>query len=161
VCLGAHGEVSRVLKVVSILSRKLKPGRTSLVVRRPAPTLGGQTLLEAMRDGAEKALAQVEEAFDWSGLREARTRTGHVLRSLIRIGGSLRWVLFDAPRGTMERAGLVSRHLLNADEATAKGNADRMIGKLAGIGVDIDDLEQTSYRSSSPASSPTASCRTY
>jgi hypothetical protein len=61
-------DVSQVLKVVSILSRKLKPGRTSLVVRRPAPTLGGLTLLEAMRDGPKRALAQVEEAFDWSGV---------------------------------------------------------------------------------------------
>jgi hypothetical protein len=62
------GDVSQVLKVVSILSRKLKPGRTSLVVRRPAPALGGRALLEAMRDDPEKTLSQVEEAFDWSGV---------------------------------------------------------------------------------------------
>jgi hypothetical protein len=62
------GDVSQVLKVVSILSRKLKPGRTSLVVRRPAPALGGRTLLEAMRDHPERTLAQVEDAFDWSGV---------------------------------------------------------------------------------------------
>ena len=61
-------DVSQVLKVVSILSRKLKSGRTSLVVRRPAPALGGQTLLEAMRHDPENALAHVEEAFDWSGV---------------------------------------------------------------------------------------------
>jgi hypothetical protein len=30
---------------------------------------------------------------------------------------------------------------LNANEATAQANAELMIGKLAGIGVDIDDLE--------------------
>ena len=65
---GRIGDVSQVLKVVSILSRKLKPGRTSLVVRRPAPALGGRSLLEAMRDDPDKTLTQVEEAFDWSGV---------------------------------------------------------------------------------------------
>lgn len=59
--------VGLVLKVVSVLSRKLKPGRARLVVRRPAPALGGLSLLEVIRDDPEKALAAVEEAFDWSG----------------------------------------------------------------------------------------------
>jgi hypothetical protein len=61
-------DVSQVLKAVSILSRKLKPGRTGVVVRRPAPTLGGRTLLEAMHDDPDKALCAVEESFDWSGV---------------------------------------------------------------------------------------------
>jgi hypothetical protein len=61
-------DVSQVLKAVSILSRKLKPGRTSLVVRRPAPALGGRTVIEVMRDDPDKALAAVEESFDWSGV---------------------------------------------------------------------------------------------
>jgi hypothetical protein len=61
-------DVSQVLKAVSILSRKLKPGRTGLVVRRPAAALGGRTLLEAMHDDPDKALSAVEESFDWSGV---------------------------------------------------------------------------------------------
>jgi hypothetical protein len=61
-------DVSQILKTVSLLSRKLKTGRTALVVRRPTPALGGRTLLEVMRDNPEKALAMVEESFDWSGV---------------------------------------------------------------------------------------------
>jgi hypothetical protein len=61
-------DVSQVLKAVSILSRKLKPGRTGLVVRRPAPALGGRTLLEAMHDDPDKVLSAIEESFDWSGV---------------------------------------------------------------------------------------------
>ncbi len=65
---GRMRDVSQVLKAVSILSRKLKPGRTSLVVRRPASALGGRTLIEAMRDDPHQALTAVEESFDWSGV---------------------------------------------------------------------------------------------
>lgn len=62
------GDVSRVLRIASLLSRKLKPGRTALVVRRPAPALGGRTLLDVICDDPEKALNVVEESFDWSGV---------------------------------------------------------------------------------------------
>lgn len=64
---GRLRDVGLVMKAVSVLSRKLKPGRVSLVARRPAPTLGGRTLLEVMHDNPEEALAAVDEAFDWSG----------------------------------------------------------------------------------------------
>lgn len=64
---GRMRDVSQVLKATSILSRKLKPGRTSLVARRPAAALGGRTLIEAMRDDPEEALAAIEGSFDWSG----------------------------------------------------------------------------------------------
>ena len=50
---------------------------------------------------------------------------------------------------------------LNANQATADANAGFMLGKVAGIGVDIDDLERLSYRSSSLVSSRAALCSTY
>lgn len=62
------GDVSHVLRIASLLSRKLKPGRAALVVRRPAPALGGRTLLEVIHDDPAKALSAVEESFDWSGV---------------------------------------------------------------------------------------------
>jgi hypothetical protein len=65
---GRLRDVGQVLRTVSILSRKLKSGRTGLVVRRPAPVLGGRALLEVMRDDPDQALNAVEEAFDWSGV---------------------------------------------------------------------------------------------
>jgi len=61
-------DVSQIMKVVSILSRKLKPGRAAFVVRRPASALGGRSLFEALREDPENALAAVERAFDWSGV---------------------------------------------------------------------------------------------
>ena len=65
---GRIRDVSQVLKATTILSRKLKPGRTSLVVRRPAPAVGGRTLIEALRDDPDEALAAIEASFDWSGV---------------------------------------------------------------------------------------------
>lgn len=62
------GDVSQVLRIASVLSRKLKPGRAALVVRRPAPALGGRTLLDAIHDDPAMALSAVEESFDWSGV---------------------------------------------------------------------------------------------
>jgi len=61
-------DVSNVMKVASILSRKLKPGRAAFVVRRPAPALGGRSLLDALGEDPKQALAAVERAFDWSGV---------------------------------------------------------------------------------------------
>lgn len=60
-------DVSRILRVVSVLTRKLKPGRTALVARRPAADFGGRTLLDALHDDPDKTLALVEESLDWSG----------------------------------------------------------------------------------------------
>jgi DNA-binding transcriptional regulator YiaG len=65
---GRVRDVSQIMKVVSILSRKLKPGRTAFVVRRPAPALGGRSLFDVLREDPENALAAVERAFDWSGI---------------------------------------------------------------------------------------------
>lgn len=65
---GRVRDVSQIMKLVSILSRKLKPGRTAFVVRRPAPSLGGRSLLEVLREDPDDALAAVERAFDWSGI---------------------------------------------------------------------------------------------
>ncbi|HZM54746.1 MAG TPA: hypothetical protein VFC03_06930 [Acidimicrobiales bacterium] len=60
-------DVSTALKVVQVMSRKLKPGRLPLVAHRPAPAFGGKTLLEALHDDPQDALSKVDEAFDWSG----------------------------------------------------------------------------------------------
>ena len=60
-------EVSAVLRTVSSMSRKLKPGRLSLVARRPAAALGGRTLLEALTEDPEGTQYKVEDALDWSG----------------------------------------------------------------------------------------------
>jgi hypothetical protein len=65
---GRMRDVSQILRAVGILTRKLRPGRTSLVVRRPAPALAGRTILEAMREDPYQAANAVEEAFDWSGV---------------------------------------------------------------------------------------------
>ncbi len=65
---GRLRDLSLVMKVVSILSRRLAPGRTALVVRRPAAALGGRSVLDVLGEDPDRALAAVEHAFDWSGV---------------------------------------------------------------------------------------------
>lgn len=61
------GRVGEVLRVVQVMSRKLKPGRVALVSRRPAAAFGGRSLLEVLAEDPREALEAVEDAFDWSG----------------------------------------------------------------------------------------------
>lgn len=61
------GRVGEVLRVVQVMSRKLKPGRLALVARRPAAAFGGRSLLEVLGEDPKDALEAVEGAFDWSG----------------------------------------------------------------------------------------------
>jgi DNA-binding XRE family transcriptional regulator len=59
-------DVASVLAVVRVLVRKLKAGRAAMVARRPAPALGGATLLEALAKDPTGTEQLVEQAFDWS-----------------------------------------------------------------------------------------------
>jgi hypothetical protein len=59
-------DVASVLTVVRVLVRKLKAGRVAMVARRPAPALGGATLLEALAKDPAGTENLVEQAFDWS-----------------------------------------------------------------------------------------------
>jgi hypothetical protein len=58
--------VASVLAVVRVLVRKLKAGRVAMVARRPAPALGGATLLEALAKDPTDTEGLVEQVFDWS-----------------------------------------------------------------------------------------------
>jgi hypothetical protein len=63
---GRLADVSAVLSTVRTLNRKLKAGRVAMVARRPAPALGGATLLEALTADPIGTAAVIEDAFDWS-----------------------------------------------------------------------------------------------
>jgi hypothetical protein len=62
-----QGKVGDLVAVVDLLERKVKPGRLPLIARRPAPALGGQTLLEYAKHEDARELREIfERAFDWS-----------------------------------------------------------------------------------------------
>lgn len=63
---GRNQAVGDVSQVVSLLNRKLKPGRLPLIARRPAPAFGGRSLLDALADDPAGTAHVVDSLFDWS-----------------------------------------------------------------------------------------------
>ena len=56
-----------VLNIGELLARKLKAGRLSAVVRRPASTYGGLSMLQMVEaDRHEELLESVRESFNWA-----------------------------------------------------------------------------------------------
>lgn len=62
-----RAKAGAVLELAELLSRKLRPGRTAGVVRRPSAEHGGRSFLELIaEDRHEELLERVRESFDWA-----------------------------------------------------------------------------------------------
>jgi len=63
---GTAGEAAEL--AITLLARRIQPGRLPVIVRRPLPASGDRSLLDLLLDDPVGQVDLIERTFDWSGI---------------------------------------------------------------------------------------------